>query len=150
MFFSGRITKDGSWWLAEVPLLDVMTQGRTRRSAIAMLADAIETLVARRGFKVRVVDHGGADVSVAADDVATLFATALKRLRAAHGLSIADVAKALGQSSKTAYARYEQGVSVPTLDKAGELLRAVAPDRPVVIGLAPEPSRQRRAARAAA
>lgn len=36
--------------------------------------------------------------------------------------------------SRNAYARYEQGLSVPTVDKLDELLRAIAPDRPLVVG----------------
>lgn len=135
MLFAGRIWKDGSHWLAEVPLLDVMTQGKTRTEAGAMLKDAIESLVNKDRFAVRVVDRGGDEVAVESDDVATLFATSLKRLREANGLSMADVAERLGQSSKTGYARYEQGLAVPALDKAGELLRAVAPDMPVTIDI---------------
>ena len=41
----GRVYKDGKWWLAEVPLLDAMTQGRSRKEALAMVADLLETLV---------------------------------------------------------------------------------------------------------
>jgi predicted RNase H-like HicB family nuclease len=30
MRFSGQIYKDGQFWLAEIPILDAMTQGHTR------------------------------------------------------------------------------------------------------------------------
>jgi transcriptional regulator with XRE-family HTH domain len=39
----------------------------------------------------------------------------------------------LGVKSRNAYARYEQGVSVPTVEKLDELLRAVAPGRDLVL-----------------
>ncbi len=29
MRFSGKVYKDGKFWLAEIPILDVMTQGHT-------------------------------------------------------------------------------------------------------------------------
>ena len=135
MLFAGRIWKDGNWWLAEVPLLDLMTQGKTRTEAGAMLKDAIEELVNEKGFSVRIVDHGNDNVGVDTDRFSTLFALALRRLREAHGLSIAAVTKSLGPKSKNAYARYENGESSPTLDKAMELLRAVAPDEPVVLNM---------------
>ncbi len=135
MQFAGQIYKDGSWWLVEVPILDVMTQGKTRTEAGAMLKDAIESLVNKDRFAIRVIDRGSNDIAVETDDVATLFALALKRQREAHGLSLAQVAQALGQSSKTAYARYEQGNSVPSLEKAIALFKAVAPDSPVVLGM---------------
>src|SRR5215467_4423556 len=57
MRLHGRVYKDGKFWLAEVPLLDAMTQGRTRKEALAMVADLLETLANRPGFAVHV--HAG-------------------------------------------------------------------------------------------
>jgi len=37
------------------------------------------------------------------------------------------VARRLGQKSPNAYARYEQGRSVPTVEKLNELMRAIDP-----------------------
>jgi hypothetical protein len=34
MRLSGRIWKDGKFWLAEVPMLDAMTQGHSEREAL--------------------------------------------------------------------------------------------------------------------
>jgi len=34
MRFSGKIYKDGKFWLAEIPILDLMTQGRTKPLAV--------------------------------------------------------------------------------------------------------------------
>ena len=36
MRFSGKIYKDGKFWLAEIPILDAMTQGYTRKNAVEM------------------------------------------------------------------------------------------------------------------
>ena len=49
MRLHGRVYKDGKFWLAEVPLLDAMTQGHTRKEALAMVADLLETLANRPG-----------------------------------------------------------------------------------------------------
>jgi transcriptional regulator with XRE-family HTH domain len=57
----------------------------------------------------------------------------LQRQRQKSGLSLAEVAHRLGAKSRNAYARYEQGVSVPTIEKLDELLRAIAPDREIVV-----------------
>ena len=35
MRFYGKVYKDGKFWLAEMPLLDTMTQGHTRKEAYA-------------------------------------------------------------------------------------------------------------------
>ena len=51
MRFYGRVYKDGAFWLAEAPILDAMTQGRTRKEALSMVEDLIETLAGRPGFQ---------------------------------------------------------------------------------------------------
>jgi predicted transcriptional regulator len=136
MMLIGRLSKaTGTWWAAEAPVAGVYTQGRSRKNAAAMLADAFESLINRPGFEVRVIDEGGGDqVLIEANEPAALAAHVLKYQREVHGLSLAQAAKALGVSSRNAYARYEQGESVPTLDKFTELLRAVAPEITLIIG----------------
>jgi DNA-binding transcriptional regulator YiaG len=119
------IHKDGKHWLAEASLLDVLTQGRTRADAGRMLADAVSELLEVQGLASRVsVIIGKASVTLTGDPAA-LIALALRRQRERHGLSLADVAKRLGASSRNAYARYEQGRSVPTVAKLDELFRAI-------------------------
>ncbi len=135
MMLIGRLSKEaGTWWAAQAPVAGVYTQGRSRRNAAAMLADAFESLINRPGFKVTVIDDGGDQVLIEANEPAALAAYVLKYQREVHGLSLAQVAKSLGASSRNAYARYEQGASVPTLDKFAELIRAVAPEVTLMIG----------------
>jgi predicted RNase H-like HicB family nuclease len=77
---AGRVWKDGTWWLAECPIADVMTQGKTRTDAGLMLADAIESLVNQDGFKVtvsEVVPDG--TLAVSANDPFAIAALILKR-----------------------------------------------------------------------
>lgn len=45
MRFPGKIYKDGKFWLAEIPILEAMTQGHTRKEALEMVADMVETMV---------------------------------------------------------------------------------------------------------
>jgi len=142
MLMKGKIWKEGAEWLAESEVLDVMTQGKTRTEAAAMLVDAIESLADERlGITIRDLPDG--EVLIESKKSAQLCAMALRRQRLAHGLSIADVAAKLGQSSKTAYARYEQGQVTPSLDKYQELLAAVAPEFGVTISRTRTPSPKR-------
>src|ERR1700760_4142900 len=106
MRFAGRVYKDGKFWLAEVPILDAMTQGRTRPEAFAMVADLLETLVDRPGFTVQV--HPGDDeyFEVSAPDMRPLIGLLLRRQRERSGLSLAAAAAKLGARSRNAYARY--------------------------------------------
>jgi predicted RNase H-like HicB family nuclease len=125
MRFEGRVWKDGKHWLVEVPMLDLMTQGRTRKEALAMIVDAIESLANQKGFRAKVYYSEGRSIEVGSLDTATLTALLLRRQREAHGLSLAEVSERLGQTSRNAYARYERGTSVPTIDKLQRLLSIV-------------------------
>ncbi|MCP4681953.1 MAG: helix-turn-helix domain-containing protein [Desulfobacterales bacterium] len=57
----------------------------------------------------------------------------LQRKREISGLSLAQVANRLGASSRNTYARYEQGRSVPSVEKLNELLHAVCPKTDIVL-----------------
>lgn len=109
-----------------------MSQGRTRKDALLMVADAIEGLMGE-GAKVEVFAASGEDFEVGSPDVGRLTALLLRRQREMQGLSLADAAGRLGQKSRNAYARYEQGVSVPTVAKLGELLAVLSPGRDFVL-----------------
>ncbi len=134
MRFAGRLVKSGRWYAAEVPLLGIDTQERTKSKAYAMVKEAIEDLVDQHGFVVTVHPGRGNYFEVSANNQAAWVAFLLRRQRMLHGLSLADAATRLGAKSRNAYARYEQGLSVPTADKLMELLAALAPGRDFVLG----------------
>jgi DNA-binding XRE family transcriptional regulator len=133
MRFTGRVLKVGRSWAIEVPILGVATQGRTRSDAFAMIADAIESLVNREGFRVEVYPGKGDYFEVGANDQAALGAFLLRRQRIKRGLTLEEVARRLGAKSHNTYARYEQGRSVPTLDHFTRLLAAVSPESDFVL-----------------
>ncbi len=56
-----------------------------------------------------------------------MIALMLKRQREAHRLTLIEVAQRLGQKSPNAYARYEQGKSLPTVEKLNKLMKAIDP-----------------------
>jgi len=133
MRFYGKIYKDGNFWLAEVPILEAMTQGRTRKEALVMVEDRLETLAHRPGFAVKVHPGQHGDFEVSSTDTRGMISLLLRRQRERSGLSLAEAAERLGAKSRNAYARYERGTSVPTLEKLNELLHAVAPDQDFVL-----------------
>ena len=130
MRFEGYVWKDkgSKYWLIEVPMLDVMTQGISKTDAYRMVADAIEQLVNRKGFKVNVRIGKGAEFTVGANQEGMLVALMLKRQREAHNLTLMEVAHRLHSKSPNTYARYEQGKSTPTIVKLNQLMRAIDPD----------------------
>jgi Helix-turn-helix len=133
MRFLGKIYQDGKFWLAEVPVLDTMTQGHTYKEALAMVKDLLETLANHPGFTVKVHPGQHGEFEVSSVDTRTLISLLLRRQRQKSGLSLAEAAERLGAKSRNAYARYERGTSVPTVEKLTELLEAVAPGQDFVL-----------------
>lgn len=135
MRFEGRLSRDGRFWIAEVPVLGVATQGRSRKDALEMIADAMETLTWDLGCEVTVHPGRGDRFEVSATEPMALIALALSNRRAAGSLSLADMAARLRKASRNAFARYERGEAAPTLAKLDELFRALDPEGEIVIGL---------------
>ena len=125
MRFVGRVFRAGRHWAIEVPILGVVTQGRTRKDAFAMIADAIEALANQRRFRVEVFPGVGEYFEVGSPNVAALTALLLRRQRVRRGLTLAEATRRLGARSLNSYARYEQGRSVPSIERLNELLAAV-------------------------
>jgi predicted RNase H-like HicB family nuclease len=72
--FEGNLVRDGRFWLAEIPLLDAATQGRTRTEALTMIADWLETMVNRPQFKAEVHPRGKLEFEVSGSDAAAMTA----------------------------------------------------------------------------
>lgn len=133
MRFEGKVFRDGRFWLAEIPLLDAITQGRTRTEALNMIGDWLETMVNRVNFRAEVHQLGKAEFEVSGNDIGALTALLLRRRREVSGASLREVASRLGATSRNAYARYERGEAVPTVDKLDTLLKATSPGGDFVI-----------------
>lgn len=132
MRFEGRVKKEGRFWVIEIPAFDAMTQGRTKREAFEMAVDLIETMADAKGFRVRAYPSRGETFEIEANHIGTLVALLLRRQRERQGLTLADAAQRLGQSSPNAYARYEQGQVMPGVEKLEQLLKAIAPDQRII------------------
>ena len=133
MRFHGRVYKDGKFWLVEIPILNAMTQGHTRKEALVMVKDLLETLANRPGFTVQVHPGKQGEFEVSFSDTRSMISLLLRRQRERSGLSLAEAAQRLGAKSRNAYARYEHGTSIPTIDKLTELLQAVSPGQDLVL-----------------
>lgn len=133
MRFQGKLYKDGKFWLVEVPVFGAMTQGRSRKEALEMIADWFATMVDRPGFAVTIHEGKQGNFEISASDTKAMVGLLLQRQRQLHGLSLTAVAERLGAKSRNAYARYEQGSSMPTVEKLDKLLQAVSGGRDFVL-----------------
>jgi hypothetical protein len=116
----------GRHWAVEVPILGVVTQGRNKSDALEMIADAVECLVNKPGFRISVFSGPGDHFEIGASDQAALTALLLRRERLKSGLTLAQAAERLGSKSPNAYARYEQGRASPTVPMLSRLFSAIA------------------------
>ncbi len=138
--FEGKLLKDGRYWAVCVPALDVYTQGKSKKEALAMIKEAVELMVDRKGFFVRVnplPENQFVLRAKEADDDKYLIALMLKNQRAKYGLSLQDVADRLGVS-KNAYAQYEQARSIPSITKVEEFIHAMSHNVHVVLDVLDE------------
>jgi predicted transcriptional regulator len=133
MRFQGKLYKDGKFWLVEVPVFTAMTQGHTRKEALEMIADWFATMIDRPGFSVTVYEGKKGNFEISASDTKAMMCLLLQRQRQLSGLSLAAAAERLGAKSRNAYARYEQGSSMPTVEKLDKLLQAVSGGKDFVL-----------------
>jgi len=81
MRFSGKVFKDGKFWLAEIPILDVMTQGHTKKEAYEMVLDMVKTMVNKEGFQVEIFKGKNGAFEVASSDSRHMVSLLLQRKR---------------------------------------------------------------------
>jgi predicted RNase H-like HicB family nuclease len=109
MVLQGRVWKEDKFWLIEIPLLDLMTQGETRGDALVMISDAIKELSnSNINLKIKCLDKDG-HFYLQGENPEDLLPFILRRIRESEGISIREAAKRLKLSSHNAYARYENG-----------------------------------------
>ena len=136
MKLEGKIWKDEktNYWVVYVPLLDISTQGRSRKKALTMIEDAIQVESEKEALEIHAeLSREEGVFTVSANNPDSLIAFLLRRQRTCHGLSVRDVASRLESNSPTAYAQYEQGKRTPSLGKLRDLLHAIDPKLDTVL-----------------
>jgi ribosome-binding protein aMBF1 (putative translation factor) len=93
----------------------------------------VETLVNQKGFSATIHSVAKDRFEIEGSDAAAMTALLLRRKRETSGLSLAAVAANLGARSRNAYARYERGEAVPSIETLERLLDAVSPGGTFVI-----------------
>ena len=84
MELEGRIWKNEGWWLAEIPSLDAMTQGRTRKEILFMVEDLVFEMIKtylpeEEGVQVTVRDNRENTIGVTTNRAELLNSLLVKR-----------------------------------------------------------------------
>lgn len=134
MEMEGKIWKDGKFWLVEVPALDAMTQGRTRKEALDMVEDLVLEMTKcyfedemGKDFAVTAIDYRKDVIGITTNDNRLFLALSLRRQREKSGSTVREASERLGSKSPNAYAQYERGKTSISVDKYEELLIAANP-----------------------
>jgi hypothetical protein len=93
MRLSGKIKRVDRFWAVEIPILNVFTQGYTKKEAYIMVADAVESLVNKEGFKIKIFPGKNSYFEIGSSDAAVLIALLLRRQRTKYGLTLEEVSK---------------------------------------------------------
>jgi predicted RNase H-like HicB family nuclease len=134
MELEGKIYRDGKFWLVEIPSLDAMTQGKTRKEALFMAKDLVCEMMntyfeseVGPDFDVTVLSYKKDLIGITASDTKLLLALSLRRQREISGTTVQEAAERLGSKSPNAYAQYEKGATNITIEKFENLLIAANP-----------------------
>lgn len=106
MKIEGKIYKSGKFWMVEVPALDLMTQGMSRKEGYEMVADMIETIVDQPGFKTTIEPVGSDRFYLGANNERALVTLAFRRARERRGYSIRQTSKERGSMKLDAFTKH--------------------------------------------
>lgn len=133
MELESKIWKHKNHWLVQVPSLNIMTQGKTRKEALFMIEDAILEYLKYyfeseiEEFELDIKDYGKSVIGISSNNNKLLLALSLRKQREKSGSTIREVSERLGSKSPNSYAQYEKGRTRISLDQYERLLHAANP-----------------------
>ncbi len=127
-------------WVISIPLLDINTQGRTRKEAIKMLKGAIKDYFDHffgkqrsKGIKISINDSGKSIIGISCSDLSLLMSLILIKQREKCGITIRQIVARIGSASPNAYKQYEYGKKKMSTEKFDELIHAVNPEIRLIV-----------------
>jgi predicted RNase H-like HicB family nuclease len=133
MIFEGKIWKEEElFWLVEIPLLSLMTQGTSQENALDMLKDAFQSLIGEDEVAIKTTLLSTDGILLEVEDTLHVLPVVLQRLRLTSEMSLKETSISIGQDSKNAIARYEQGKACPSVEKFQQILAALGYDFVIV------------------
>ncbi|MCP4914490.1 MAG: helix-turn-helix transcriptional regulator [Oligoflexia bacterium] len=128
MLISGKVSKEGNYWVASLNLLDMDGQGKTKKEAVNFLSESIELMKEEycldMEFELR-LEKKTNKVIFKARNTNKLASFILRRQRELNNLTLQDMADILKSKSRNSYARYEKGKTAITLQRFAELFESI-------------------------
>lgn len=133
MKLTGNVWKEGRFWIVHVPALHLDTQGFTRKEALKMAEDWVQSALNDPHFKVDITVTGKSELVMGFNDPKPILALMIERTRSASGLTYAEVANKLDLKSRSNIKSLTNGKHDPGFTKILKLLEAMGYD--IEIGL---------------
>jgi predicted RNase H-like HicB family nuclease len=130
----GKLTKYKKSWLAEIPALNQMSSGKTKKAALSMLKEALELLIEEYKLspcKFSITLKKDNIIFLDTDNSASILGLALRRMR--QNRTQKEMCQILQYKSIYAYQQYESGKREPTLSMATKLLKATNSSAEIVL-----------------
>lgn len=125
MILSGKLWKEGTHWLIECPALDALTQGFTKKEALEMMTDWVQTALDNPDYKIQISDTSKGAFQMKFDDPKPILGLMVDRAREAAGLTYEEVAKRVGLKSRSGIKTMASGKHDPQFSKIANVLSAI-------------------------
>lgn len=133
MLVQGNYHKVGNQWIADIPILYTMISSDPGDDK-NQLIDSIKELADQSEVEIEFVESiEDGKFYFEVKNVDKFLPIILKRTRLAKKMSIGDITKRLGFSSRNSYAQYEYGKTKLTFSKYLEFIEAMDPELKVVL-----------------
>jgi predicted RNase H-like HicB family nuclease len=128
MQLRGRVFKVGKFWAVECLTLGAHTQGTSKKDALEMMKDWVQSMLDRPDFEFDISPAGGNEFVMSFPDPKPVLGLMINQLRNQAEIPIRDLAKKIGKKSQTSVAQYLNGKHVPGIEVTSTLLGALGYD----------------------
>jgi len=136
MEIKGFIEKKGKFWIIKIPCLDLFTQGKSRKDAFEMVADAILELIEsyfgkekRNELKITArIRKNKNEFGIYTNNYKILFSLVLIRQRELSHSTVSDAERRLRSKISMSYVSFESGTARFEIEECESLLHAANPE----------------------
>ena len=133
MQITGKIWKDGKFWITDCPTLDASTQGKSKGDALRMMVDLVQSLVDDKMYQIEMKAIGKDQFTMCFKDVLPIVALIISRSRGASNKTLNDLAKEVGLKSPNSIHQYEAGKHDTGVSRLNALLNAMGFDLSITV-----------------
>lgn len=125
MQLSGKVWKDGKFWLIECPSIQGMTQGHSKKEALEMMVDWVRSKLDQPEFPVEIEAVDKDEFVMTFSQPAPVLGLMVQQARLEAGLSLQEVAERAKVKHRSTVNQAEEGKSEVSVSRLSALLHAM-------------------------